>query len=150
MLFGQLLGRRVHLSQHDIEEILHEQSMTSRPFGDAALNLGFCAPEDVLRAWLGQLADEPQQVDLERIGVDSQALYALPPELARRHRALPVRTVDDLLLLAVAEVPTDAARREFEAVTGLRLRFVLVSADKLDRALTRYVPTGPRRTPEAA
>src|SRR2546423_848682 len=53
--FGEILGRLVNLSGHDVNEILEEQNATHQRFGEIALSWGLCAPEDVWQAWCDQL-----------------------------------------------------------------------------------------------
>ena len=80
--FGELLGKLVKLSQHDVEEILEDQTATHRRFGDIALSWGLCQPEHVWQAWSDQLLTQVQRVDLETLGVDSQAAANFP-DIAR-------------------------------------------------------------------
>jgi hypothetical protein len=80
---GEILSQLVPLSGHDVEEILHEQtvSKTRKSFGDIALSMGLCRPEHVTRAWCKQLIDgPPRKIDLDRTGVDTQALSHISPE----------------------------------------------------------------------
>src|SRR4051794_24590694 len=90
---GELLSQMVPLSGHDIDEILHEQSATRKSFGDIALSMGLCRPEHIWKAWCGQLLidTDPRRIDLERFGIDSQAVGCIPHETARRLNIIPVR-----------------------------------------------------------
>src|SRR5438046_1826862 len=79
---GELLSRMVPLSGHDVEEILQEQSATRRRFGEIALAWGLCRPEHVWDAWCQQSENGTETVDLDKIGIDSQAAAMLPAALA--------------------------------------------------------------------
>ena len=72
--FGELLGRMVELTGHDVEEILNEQEVTHRRFGEIAMSWGLCRPEHVWHAWASQVSEEGTRIDLDDFGVDSQAL----------------------------------------------------------------------------
>src|SRR5690606_33165915 len=98
---GQLLRQMVPLSEHDIEEILHEQAHSGRRFGEIAMEWGLCESEHVWRAWCDQTGDELEHVDLDRLGIDAQAIEALPRDVATRCRAVPLRRFDDLLIIAL-------------------------------------------------
>src|ERR1035441_5376534 len=100
--FGEFLGCLVHLSHHDVDEILEEQSSTKHRFGEIALSWGLCAPEHVWQAWCDQLLSQIQKVDLEKLGVDSQATALIPGELARRLGAIPIRCLGQQLIVAVS------------------------------------------------
>ena len=89
---GELLSRIIPLTDHDVEEILHEQQATNQKFGDIALSLGLCKPEDLLRAWLRQLEHPHRSREHRTPGRRlCKRLLHLTRELsALRHQALPV------------------------------------------------------------
>ena len=139
MLFGELLGRWVTLSRHDVHEILEEQSMSGRRFGDIALSYGLCAPEHVWAAWCDQLVTEVQRVDLDRLGIDSQAVAMIPAAAARRLSAIPVRQMSGQLVVAIAD-DADSARAAIELgqLSDMVLRFVVADAAQVRRAISVY------------
>lgn len=138
---GELLSRIIPLSDHDVEEILHEQSATNQKFGDIALSLGLCKPEHVLRAWLHQLEHRTERVNIDRVGVDTQALVYLTRDAALRHTALPVRAIEDEVLIAVAHVPTVGGLASLEACAGRKVKLVLADETQLLAAIERYYPS---------
>lgn len=138
---GELLGRIIPLSDHDVEDILTEQqASSSKKFGDIALQLGLAKPEHILQAWLHQLETRTDRVHLTKVGVDSQAVACLSAAMARKHGMLPIRAVASELLLAVASVPDAAAIAELEATTGKRVKLVLADANEVLAAIERYYP----------
>src|SRR4051812_3580600 len=86
---GQLLSALVPMSDQDVEEILEEQNLSRRPFGEIAVEWGLCQPGHVWKAWSRQDDNPLMRVDLEKIGVDAQAIGELPRELAVRCGAIP-------------------------------------------------------------
>lgn len=145
---GELLSRIIPLTDHDVEEILHEQSATNQKFGDIALSLGLCKPEHVLRAWLHQLETRTERVNIDRVGVDSQALVFLTRNEALHHIALPLRAIEEEVLVAVAHVPSVEALASLEQSAGRRVKLVLADEADLRAAIERYYPA-PRKS-EAA
>jgi hypothetical protein len=137
---GELLSRIIPLSDHDVEEILHEQASTNKKFGDIALQLGLCKPEHVLQAWLHQLETRTERISVERIGVDAQALVHLNRTLALKYLALPVRAMRDEVLLAVAHVPTSDDLIKIETHAGKRVKLVLADEAELKSAIDRFYP----------
>src|SRR5439155_11209012 len=97
--FGELLSRMVPLSGHDVEEILQEQSATRRRFGEIALAWGLCKPEHVWDAWCQQSTDGTETIDLDKVGVDTQAAAMLPAPVARQHHVIPLRVANESILL---------------------------------------------------
>jgi hypothetical protein len=141
---GDILSRIIPLSAHDIEEILHEQRATHRPFGDIALAMGLCQPEDIWQAWSGQLDSQngqPQKVDLDLIGVDSQSIEFVSSEEARRSTAIPVRVFGDELVIAVDHAAAQQSRAAIRVRAGLRVKFVLAERSQIERAIDTYYST---------
>lgn len=147
---GELLSRIIPLSDHDVEEILHEQAATKKQFGDIALQFGLCKPEHVLQAWLHQLETRTQRISVARIGVDAQALVHLNRALALKHLALPVRAVADEVLLAVAHVPGNEELETLERHAGRKVKLVMADEAELRDAIERFYPAGSKRDERAA
>lgn len=138
MKIGELLSHRANISQHDIEEILHEQYHGNRPFGQIAVELGLCRSEDVWTAWTQQLSEAAQEIDLDRMGVDSQALAAMSGDVALAYHALPIREVDDVLIVATTVEDLPRGKRELPTILDREMRFVVISMDQMNRGLERY------------
>ena len=138
---GDILSRIIPLSGHDIEEILQEQRSSHRRFGDIALAMGLCQPADVWRAWSGQL-DCPEggvrHIDLDAVGIDSQAIEFMSAIDARRWTAIPVRVFGDELVVAVDRANLDGARAVIRARPGLHLKFVTAERTKILHAIDEY------------
>jgi type IV pilus assembly protein PilB len=139
--FGELLSRLVPLSGHDIEEILQEQTANRRKFGDIALSWGLCKPEHIWDAWAQQSAHDHELVDLEKVGVDTQAAALLPAEVARKLNVIPVRMASDIVLVATADAEPEHMSGALNELLRCRVRFVRVEREQLERALERYYPT---------
>jgi hypothetical protein len=137
---GELLSRIIPLTDHDVEEILHEQSATNQKFGDIALSLGLCKPEHVLRAWMHQLEHRTERVSIDLVGVDAQALVHLTRQTALQHLALPLRAIENEVLVAVAHVPTVGGLASLEACAGRRVKLVLADEAELLTAIDKYYP----------
>jgi hypothetical protein len=138
MRIGQILSELVPLSDHDIEEILHEQSRNGRRFGQIALAWGLCRAEDVWEAWCRQLGEAGLQwVDLEELGIDARATAQLSRELAVKYRVIPMRC-SEAMLLAVDEPVVQRAMRELPGQCPRPLKFVLASSGEIQDAIRRY------------
>jgi hypothetical protein len=135
---GQILGRMVPISDQDVEEILCQQAVTGQRFGEIAISWGLCNAEHVLRAWADQTADRHERVDLNTIGVDAQAVPALPRELAIYFHAIPIRILSDLLVVAVADEAAVPTLREFLKRVRPELRFVLADKVVVDDMVRSY------------
>jgi hypothetical protein len=141
--FGELLGKLVKLSQHDVEEILEDQNATHRRFGEIALSWGLCEPEHVWQAWSEQLLTQVQSVDLEQLGVDAQAAAMIHREVALQLCAIPIRCLGNQLIVAVGEANTSRVAAELELITAKELRFVHADRAQIEQAIATYFPAGP-------
>lgn len=137
---GEHLRHVVPLSAHDVEEVLNEQMVTHQRFGDAALALGLCVPEQLWKAWVDQLTQHTQVIDLEAVGVDVQAVTLVPAAVAHRNRALPVRASENELVVVTDGSTTENGRLEIEQAAGKRVILVTTTTAALDAALARYYP----------
>jgi hypothetical protein len=140
---GELLAQIVGLSPHDVEEILHEQSATRKPFGDIALAMGLCRPEHVWKAWCGQLLDsQPRRIDLKTFGVDTQAISLISAQTAQAMNLIPVRVLGEVLIVAIDSVEAiDPHASKLTAQTGKQVRFVLADRRQIRRAIARHYPS---------
>jgi hypothetical protein len=136
--FGEFLGRLVHLSRHDVDEILEEQSSTKHRFGEIAWSWGLCAPEHVWQAWCDQLLSQVQKVDLEKLGVDSQAAAMIPGDLARRLSIIPIRCLGQQLIVAVPDHNTEQITAELRMFTDKSLRLVAADLSQIQCAIAVY------------
>lgn len=138
---GELLTQHVPLTPLDVEEVLAEQGGTSRSFGEVALELGLCTPQHVWRAWVAQLAEGERRVDLDRVGIDAQAIAVLPPDVAIEFEVVPVRLIDDVLVVATTAERLAHARVHLPGRVGRSVRFAIAEADDVSRSIeVCYLP----------
>ena len=136
---GELLGQMVALSGHDVEEILHEQHATRRRFGEIALSWGLCQPEHVWSAWCRQVREtDCEVVDLDRNGIDAQAVALLPADLANAFRAVPIRSSETEVVIASDAALSERARGELQALLKKQVKFVIAPKTQVDAALEVY------------
>lgn len=139
-LIGQLLSRMGKLSLIDIDEILVEQAVSHRRFGEIALSWGLCNPEHVGEAWCKQLAEDVQHVDLERVGVDAHATTYLSSQLAKQLGVIPIRILGDLVVVAASHTLNSVEVAELSRTIGKQIRLVTVDPDQIQVALRTYYP----------
>lgn len=138
MKIGQILSQMAHWSNHEVEEILCEQTGTRQRFGDLAVALGYCNPDQVRQASVVQLAGRPQRVDLRQIGIDAQALSHLPYRLAIRFQAIPIRATGDQLIIATNMPADHPGRAILQKRLERPLHFVLADSKQISEAIHQY------------
>jgi hypothetical protein len=137
--FGELLGRVAPLSNHDVSEILEEQNNTGKRFGEIALAWGLCQPKDVWRAWADQCAADQRTIDLPKIGVDAQVVNLLPREMAEQLGMIPLRSIDDEVVIATADA-SGTRNTEAQQAVQRQCRFVLADSQQIRDAIAVYYP----------
>jgi type IV pilus assembly protein PilB len=135
--FGEVLSKLTTISEMDVEEILQDQKVTHRRFGEIALSWGLCEPKHIWHAWYHQLATATPRIDLDDLGVDAQAVARVPRDVAVQYNLIPVRISEDQLVVAIAHeaaVPGD----ELINRIGMQIRYVRASTEQIQSAIETY------------
>ena len=135
---GQVLGWMGQLSDIDVQEILAEQAVTRERFGQIALSLGLCEPQHIWSAWCSQLAIGTERVALVDVGIDAGAVGCLPAELARGMEVIPIRHVEDKMIIATARLLDSGSIAELMRTSGMQIRFVFADASEIHHAIETY------------
>ena len=102
-----------------------------------------------------QIAKEKAQrlkipfVDPLRVTVEPSALTLLEPEMAVRRQALPIRVVDNLLLVAMTTPDEPVVIKSLELLTGFKIRPAVAPKNSLAIALKKYYADGYPVKPDA-
>jgi len=81
-------------------------------------------------------------VDPLRVNIEPSALTLLGPEMAARRQALPIRVVDNFLLVAMLTPEDPVAIRSLELLTGFKVRPAVTPRNSLSIALKKYYGNG--------
>ena len=133
--FGDFLGKVVPLTGQDVAEILEEQTMSHLRFGQIAMSWGLCQAEHVWQAWCDQLAQCPERVDLQVVGIDTQALCHLSANLAREFGVIPVRSLGDRAIFAASKDTFELAVEKLPRLLNKRIQFILADASQIHQAI---------------
>ena len=81
-------------------------------------------------------------VDPLRAAIEPSALSLLAPEMAIRRQALPIRVVDNFLLVAMLKPEEPVAIKSLELLTGFKVRPAVAPKTSLLTALKKYYGNG--------
>jgi MSHA biogenesis protein MshE len=120
--------------QSELEYALALQATTGQRLGDIVVELGLATEQTIV-----ELLSEQLRVDLfdaNRLMLDTDTARVLPEAEARRLRAIPIRRVDALTAVAVAE-PADATLVS-ELIKFLKtpVRLFAATRDQVDELIT--------------
>jgi type IV pilus assembly protein PilB len=135
-LLGEILQERGKVTREQIDEALSRQQETSQLLGHILYDLGVVTERDLQEAWGTQLGRE--FVDLRQTVLEADLVARLRPDLARRHRALPIREDEGVVVVAMVNPLDVRALGEIANAVGAPVRSVIASADELDAAIDRY------------
>ena len=83
-----------------------------------------------------------------RATIEPSALTLLEPQMAARHQALPIRVVDNFLLVAMTTPEEPVAIKRLELLTGFKVRPAVAPKTSLAIALKKYYGDGFEEKPE--
>ena len=78
-------------------------------------------------------------VDPLRVAIEPSALTLLAPEMAVRRQALPIRVVDNFLLVAMMTPEEPVAIKSLELLTGFKVRPAVAPKNSLSIALKKVL-----------
>jgi type IV pilus assembly protein PilB len=132
-LLGTLLVRKGHLNVADLERALVEKERSGRPIGEVLVSIGLITTRVLAEA----LAEQHNLdfLDLSTVEIEPDTAALLPEAAARRYLALPVRKVDDAVLVAVADPTNLLAHDDLRFALGTDTRIVVAERDQLEDAI---------------
>jgi hypothetical protein len=134
-LLGNLLVTRGFIVEAELNYALTRQAGSGDPIGRILVDLGLITDRDLVELLAEQLRMEV--VDLTRTACDPAVVALLPLAEARRRVALPLRRVDGLIDVAVAEPTDDHAVTELMRMLRAPLRLFLATRADIDAAIDR-------------
>ena len=133
---GDILVQAGLIGQADLAKALEVQRQSGQRLGEVLVALGAVTEADVARAISGQkgipfVPDHELQVDLN---------YArlLPPSVARKTSALPLREEDGELVIAIADPLDVFSLDEIRHLTRMRIRPVIATRHGINKAVAQY------------
>ncbi|MCU1364243.1 MAG: type pilus assembly protein PilB [Acidimicrobiaceae bacterium] len=137
---GDLLIEKGLVTPEQLDLVLAEQKENGGKLGEILVTMHLLDPHvlaDALGTYFGLVV-----VDLRRENVDSAVIALVPEAMAREQLAIPVRSEDDGLYIAVAE-PSDELRALLAKTTGRAVHMMIAPMSDITWALdTNYRAIG--------
>jgi type IV pilus assembly protein PilB len=135
-LLGDYLIEAGLIGQAELDKALEVQKASGHRLGEVLVALGFLTETDVARAVAGQLGI-PYVHDHE-LQVDMTVARLLPPSVARKTNALPLREESGLLYVAMSDPLDVFSLDEIRHLTRHKVQPVACTRHGLNRALAQY------------
>ena len=146
---GEVLLERHLITREQLRVAIDRQRTSNRRVGQLLIELGFTTADAVLGALSVQLGVPSTRLNDFR--VTASAVQALPEKLARKHQAVPLQKVGQVLQIAIA-VPKDLqALDDLRFATGCQIETLVALEDEIASAIDRFYG-GPLmvKTPDVA
>ena len=97
---GDLLVDQGVITPLELDEAIQRQRMTGDMLGRVLVSMGICTEQDIVEA-LGVQAGM-ERVDLTKFKIQDEVLSRVPADVAKFYNIIPVRDVDGVLVVAMA------------------------------------------------
>lgn len=131
------------LTREALREEIERAGAAADPLGRALLDLPYPSLDALAPALSRSIVPK---IDPARIDPAPDALALLPPEMARRHEALPLRRFGDVLCVAMSRPEDVVAVEEIRRVSGRRLKVIRAHGDVVRRFISEHYPLPPSGT----
>jgi type IV pilus assembly protein PilB len=156
---GEVLLERNLITREQLQIAIERQRTSSRRVGQLLIELGFTTADAVLGALSVQLG--VRSTRLNDFRVTTVALQALPEKLARKHQAVPLQKVGQVLQIAIAAPKDLEALDDLRFASGCQIETLVALEDEIASAIDRFyggplmtatpaVTASPRVPPPAA
>jgi type IV pilus assembly protein PilB len=134
---GELLVEKRVITPEQLQKARQVQQQTrGSDLARVLVDLGIITETIALQAKAA--AQGLQYVDLANFSVDSSAVNVCPPNVATRHKVLPISKTDKVVTVATATPGDVFAQDDVRLSTGLQVQWVVAAPDALEEAIAKH------------
>jgi type IV pilus assembly protein PilB len=134
---GQLLVRERVITEEELEKGLEEQHKNHSFLCESLVRLGFASEEKIFSILSLQIGIP--FVNLQEVSVDPLALNRVPGKLAQGFKCIPLRVVDDVFYVAMADPLNTRAVQEIKDYLNVdKVKIFLAGENDIHAFLSRY------------
>jgi type IV pilus assembly protein PilB len=133
---GTILLREGLISQDQLDGALQDARSNGTRLGYSLIKLGFIKEDDLTRMLSRQY--RVPAVDINKVVIEPRILKLIPPDIAHRHLALPLRRVGRTLTMAMAHPADPGTLDQLRFVTRHDIEPVVVGEFTLKKQIDRY------------
>lgn len=134
--FGKLLVEAGLITEEQLDEVLGIQKSTGKKLGEILTERGMITKEDIIQVLEFQLGIP--HINIDRFDIDKEALKKIPEHMARRHDVMPIRIVDDKLVVAMSDPMNIFAIDDVKLYSGMELTINIASSDDIKKAIGKH------------
>src|SRR5438132_1069079 len=133
---GEVLLERKLITPEQLKIAIEHQRTSNRRIGQVLIDLGFTNADAVLGALSVQLGVPATR--LNGYTVNASAVQALPEKLARKHSAVPLQKVGQMLQIAIAVPNNLVALDDLRFASGCQIQTSVALEDEIEAAVNRF------------
>lgn len=137
---GEILVKQGVLSTEQVDLIVEEQELSSRPFGDLAERMFGIDPVTVQNAWLEQYLSTVGVTDLSTLYIDGFALRTISARQAWQFHVLPLYREDGILAMATDDSNVVRALNFVTRSLSEPVQLLVTTRDQLRTYLMKHYP----------
>ena len=133
---GELLIERGIITHEQLQEALNIQSGNKRLLGEILIELGYVTEDQVMASLTVQYGIP--FLPLETYEISPDVIKAVPADLVNKYRFVPVEKIDDLITIALADVPDNTMIKDVESVLGCKLEVFITTPTAVTKTIEKY------------
>jgi type IV pilus assembly protein PilB len=132
---GEIFVEMGLATKEQVDEAMALQTETRKRVGQLLLEQGVLSLLDLTKALATKFG--VPFLDLTSVSIDPSAAHLIEDKLARRYSAIPVRFVEDRLLVAMADPQNLLALQDLEILTGYNILAAISSEEDVFKAISQ-------------
>ncbi|WP_312814501.1 GspE/PulE family protein [Sedimentibacter sp.] len=142
---GDILLHKKEITQDQLNECLRMQKGSGKKLGEILIEKGFVTEDTVLNTLSEQLGIEI--VNLDNFHINAESTKLISEKLAKRVNAIPLKTVNDKIYIAMSEPLNIFDIEDIEMESGKKAEILLAAKAQINYAIEKYMG---RRSAEKA
>jgi len=131
---GELLVEEGGVTYEDLARALTDPNLKSSALGQLLESCGHVRRAE-LAAFLASKFRLPVLEDLRRVDISAEAGRLVPEDIARKHEAIPLARIGDVLCVAKSNYYNRAAVQELRKVSGLKIKVIQADEGQVRAAI---------------
>ena len=135
-LIGQILKNLGLINEKQLDEALEISKQSKEKLGKILIKLGYINNNELTKALAAQFGMPPIALSSTKIPIDVISL--IPPPMARRHRIIPVKHINNTLTVAVDDALNLFAIDNLRIMLKCNIECVMATEEEMSAMLDRY------------
>lgn len=137
--FGRLLIEAGMVTESQLNESVELQKQSGKKLGEVLIEKGYITQDDVIQVLEFQLGIP--HINLERFDIEEDAVKKIPENLAKRHDLIPIRIVDNKIVVAMSDPLNIYAIDDVKIYSGMEVVPNIASSEDIKKAISKFYST---------